>query len=201
MSVRSMKKMTRHEQKEKTKVLLLQKAYQEFAERGIQATNTLHISQSANVGHGTIFAHFATRDDLLRAVVEEFGMKLGSYLAGAQAREGDLKEVLREHLRMIREYEPFYTRLIKERDTLPSAVKTQLTLIQSGIAHHLSVAIERNFKTSSIRSFPLAMLLNTWLGLLHYYLMQNDLFAPGKSVIDAKGEELLEYYITLITNP
>jgi AcrR family transcriptional regulator len=48
--------------------LLLAAAADEFAERGLDASVT-DIARRAGVGKGTVFRHFATKDDLLAAIV------------------------------------------------------------------------------------------------------------------------------------
>ncbi|MCE2982698.1 MAG: hypothetical protein LW832_03930 [Parachlamydia sp.] len=45
------------------------------------------------------------------------------------------------------------------------------------------------------RSYPLHFLLNSWLGLIHYYLMHRDLFAPGASVVARCGKDLLNQFL------
>jgi AcrR family transcriptional regulator len=191
---------TRKEQKEKTKALLLQKAYQEFSLRGIQFTKTLDIAKAAGVAHGTVFVHFPTRDDLLMEVIAEFGMRIGKSFQEilADKEEGNVEQVLSIHLKVLEEFEPFYAQLLMESATLPKEVKNQLTFIQSGIAHYLNRELQKAIASKTIRPLPLSFLLNTWLGLIHYYLMQRELFAPGQSVIAAKGQELLNDFINLI---
>jgi AcrR family transcriptional regulator len=48
--------------------LLLEAAAEEFAERGLDAS-VADIARRAGVGKGTVFRHFATKDDLLAAIV------------------------------------------------------------------------------------------------------------------------------------
>lgn len=191
---------TRKEQKEKTKALLLQKAYQEFSLKGIQSTKTLDIAKAAGVAHGTIFMHFPTRDDLLMQVVADFGMKIGkSFQEGLGNDEnGNVEQVLAIHLKVLEEFEFFYTELLLAGAALPKEIKNHLTLIQSGIAHYLNRELQKAIAAKTIRHLPLPFLLNTWLGLVHYYLMQRELFAPGRSVIAAKGQELLNEFLNLV---
>ncbi|MBT3221823.1 MAG: hypothetical protein HN348_22320 [Proteobacteria bacterium] len=44
----------------------------------------------------------------------------------------------------------------------------------------------------------LTLLFNTWLGLVHHYLVNRDLFFPEGSVLEARGEELLSHFMMLI---
>ena len=42
------------------------------------------------------------------------------------------------------------------------------------------------------------LLFNTWLGLLHHYVANRDLFAPGGSVLERRGNELLDHTMHLL---
>jgi len=77
--------------------------------------------------------------------------------------------------------------------------KNDLVLMQSAIAFHLVPAIEADRKTRRIKTMSLSLLFNTWLGLIHYYLANRELFSPGESVIDARGQELLDHFMSLIS--
>jgi len=44
----------------------------------------------------------------------------------------------------------------------------------------------------------LPLLFNTWLGLIHHYLGNRDLFAPGHSVVERHGSMLLDHFVGLL---
>ncbi len=50
-----------------------------------------------------------------------------------------------------------------------------------------------------IRSIPMHLLFNTWIGLIHYYLFNRDLFSPDGSVMEKIGEELINHFMRLLT--
>ncbi len=179
--------MKRIEQKEQTRLFLLEKAYGQFAEKGFLAAKTLDIAQAAGVSHGTLFLHFPTKEELLVKSIDAFGLKLGKRLEELSARKKNAKEVLRAHLEAIGECESFYANLVIEGPLLPPTVRERVFMIQSGIAHYL----EKNLD----RSIPLYFVLNSWLGLIHYYLANRDLFAPKQSVIATCGKDLLENFV------
>jgi len=52
-----------------------------------------------------------------------------------------------------------------------------------------------------IRRLPVHLLFNTWVGLVHHYLINRDLFAPKGSVLRKHGPVLLTYFLDLITIP
>lgn len=182
--------MKRTEQKELTRSHLLNMAYGEFAKKGFLAAKTLDIATAAGVSHGTLFLHFPTKDELLLKSIEEFGLKLGTKLQQLTSKKVTVRNILAAHLEAIKEYESFYTHLVIEGPLLPPAIRNRVFMIQSGIAHHL----EQNMPKSR-NSPPIHFVLNCWIGLIHYYLTNRDLFAPKKSVITVCSKDLLNHFI------
>lgn len=179
--------MNRTAQKEQTRSHLLEVAYEEFAVRGFLASKTLDIAKAAGVSHGTLFLHFPTKEELLSKTIDEFGLKLGAKL---QQLKGTPREVLAAHLDAIQEVEPFYANLVIEGPLLPKSIRSRVFMIQSGVAHYLEKSL-----ISHKSSPPLYFIINSWLGLIHYYLTHRDLFAPEGSVMSLCGKDLLENFI------
>lgn len=178
--------MKRIAQKQKTRDHLLNMAYGQFSQKGFLATKTLDIATAAGVSHGALFVHFPTKEELLENVIDEFGLKLGAKLKQLISK-GTAKDVLSAHLEAIEEYEPFYANLVIEGPLLSPSVRSRVFLIQSGVAYYLE-------KTLCDAPVPIHFLLNSWLGLIHYYLANRDKFAPGKSVIATCGKDLLNHF-------
>jgi AcrR family transcriptional regulator len=189
----------RQEQKNQTRKQLIEVAFHQFAKDGITVTRTLDIANAAGVSHGTVFAHFPTRDDLLLAVIEEFGSRVAIRIHELATGGGSVQAVLQAHIDGLIEVEPFYSRLVKEGPLLPPSAQNSLVVIQSAIAIHLNQAAECEMAAGKIRNIPLHLLFNTWIGLLHYYLANDNLFAPGESVLKRYGTELLEHYLNLVS--
>lgn len=72
-------------------------------------------------------------------------------------------------------------------------------MIQSTISFHISIAAEKEIEQGSIRKIPMHLIYNTWIGLIHYYITNGDLFSPNGSVLKQYSHELLQHYINLIT--
>jgi AcrR family transcriptional regulator len=179
--------MRRTEQKQQTYELLLKTALEEFARGGFVTTKTLDIARSADVSHGTLFVHFPTREELLVKVVDEFGVRIGRRLQQLAAGRATAEEILSAHLEVLREHEGFYAHLVVEGPLLAAPVRHRIFMIQSGIAHYLEKVIPKGMS--------LPFVLNSWLGLIHYYLANRDLFAPQGSVIAKCGQDLLSQFI------
>ena len=197
--VNRMVETKRQKQKSLTRKHLIEVATKQFGENGIIATRTVDIAKTANVSHGTVFAHFPTQEELVIAVIEEFGVRITKRLHELVDIDSSLPEVLQAHLNGLIEFEPFYTRLIIERRLLPESVCNTYIMIQSTISFHISIAAEKEIEQGIIRKLPMHLIYNTWIGIIHYYLTNGDLFSPNESVLKQYSNELLHHYLSLIT--
>jgi len=126
---------------------------------------------------------------------------MGASLHVLAKKSDSVENLLKEHLNVLKEYEAFYTRLISEKDRLPDEAKSIFAIIQSTVAFHFTGVIEREIEKGTVKKLPIHMLFNTWLGLVHYYLLNKDFFSnSNESVIKRYGTELLATYLNLIKN-
>jgi len=193
-----MNKTKRQLQKEQTRRVLLETAFIEFGRNGIMSTRMSDIANAAKVSHGTVFAHFETQEALISAVIEEFGEKITLRTHELATNCAGVREVLSAHLTGIMEVEEFYTRLVIESRMLPKVSRETFVMIQSAISLHLSQAAQREMEAGTIAPMPVALLFNTWVGLIHYYLINGDLFAPEGQVLKRYGQSLLDHYMSLL---
>jgi len=205
MSINSMSRESimriskRQIQKLNTRRKIIETSYRVFAEKGFSVPSSL-IAKEAGVAHGSVFVHFPTMNDLLVSVLSDFGQKMGASLHELSKSES-VEAFLREHLRVLEKYETFYSRLISEKNILPKEAKSTYAAIQSAAAYHFSNVVEQEINKGTVKKAPVHMLFNTWLGLVHYYLMNRDFFSgPDESVIERYGPELLTTYLKLIKN-
>ncbi|MCX8131991.1 MAG: TetR/AcrR family transcriptional regulator [Clostridia bacterium] len=194
-----MSKTQRQQQKENTRQLIIDVALKQFAKDGLTAARTSDIANAAKVSHGTVFAHFPTREILLDTVIEEFGMRITNRLHELVSENCGIKEALEAHVKGLSEYEGFYTRLVSEARLINESSRNSLIMIQSAISFHISQVAEREVKAGKIRPISVALLFNTWVGLVHHYLINSDLFAPESPVLERYGKQLIEHFINLIT--
>lgn len=188
----------RQEQKRQTRSRILEAAIEQFAGQGLTTTPTAVIAKAAHVAHGTVFAHFSTQEELLVAAIEKFGERINQRLHELAGAGCGVLEVLAAHLKGLTEYEAFYARMVSESRLLPEEARNTLVMIQSTVSFHLSQAVEQEIASGSIQPLPVHLVFNGWVGLVHYYLVNGDLFAPGESVLKRYGHDLLQYYMILI---
>ncbi len=92
-----MRKTVRELQKEQTKELLLQTAYEVFSKKGIMNTRVSDIARAAGVSHGTIFVHFRSLEAMIEEVVALYGQKI-AMRTHALAQSSGSSDLLRAHL-------------------------------------------------------------------------------------------------------
>ncbi len=190
-----MNQLTRAARKEQTRALLLRTAYEVFSDHGIAGTRVSDVATAAGVAQGTVFVHFASQEALVEAVIGEFGARIALRTHELATSSGTLEATLRAHLDGIAEFEPFYTRLVIENRLLPQAARDALIEIQSAISFHFGQVIAREPAAAGI---PPHLLFNTWIGLVHHYLANGDLFAPEGRVIERHGASLIDTYLRLV---
>ena len=102
------------------------------------------------------------------------------------------------HINVLIRHENFYKRLTIDAGYLPDEAKNTFIAIQSTVSIHFLQALEHEMNAGRVKSIPFHMMFNTWLGLLHYYLLNGELFAPGESVLTRYKDTLKECFMALI---
>jgi AcrR family transcriptional regulator len=190
----------RAERKQRTRKAILDAALRLFADQGILATTTLDVARQAGVSHGALFLHFTDRDGLVAAAIELFGERVAGRLRDLVHRKAGVAEILAAHMDGIQEEEAFYARLVVEGPLLPAEARNTLTGIQSVVSIHLGEALRIESEQGKAKRLDPALVFNTWIGLLHHYLANRDLFAPGASVLSRRGGEVLNHFTALVAS-
>ena len=193
-----MQKISRQEQKEKTRLGLVTKAEALFSARGISFTTTADIAKSLHVSHGTVFIHFPTREDLIQAVVEKFGERLSTELGRRLTSNLSLKQMLKAHVSVLADFEDFYLRLISESQSLPPSIRSLLYAMNASLSYRFYRAAQSQIRDGSIKKLEQPVFFNTWMGLLHYNIMNRDLFSEKTPILNQLGDELIRQFLTLV---
>jgi AcrR family transcriptional regulator len=93
---------TREEQKRDRRAAILEAARAAFAERGYGAATIAEIAEATGLAEGTIYKHFASKQDLLHQVMGAFYERIIADLEASVARErtlaGRLRAIVRRQL-------------------------------------------------------------------------------------------------------
>jgi AcrR family transcriptional regulator len=193
-----MEKITRKEQKENTRAGLVSQAENLFAAQGIWNTTTADIAKSLKVSHGTLFVHFPTRDDLIKSVVDEFGERLSLALGQKLSSDLKLQALLKAHLSVLADFEDFYMRLISESQSLPAHIRSIFYSMNASLSYRFYHAAKVEMEAGRIKKMTQIHFFNTWMGLVHYNIMNRDLFSEKTPILNEVGDELLQHFLNLI---
>src|SRR5215470_18543070 len=85
--------------KAERRALLLQRAMQVFARRGLGAARHAEIARATRVSVPTVFYYFPTRKALVNAVLEEVARFFTEMTETVHGKRGSAPEIILEHLR------------------------------------------------------------------------------------------------------
>ncbi|MBV9489768.1 MAG: TetR/AcrR family transcriptional regulator [Verrucomicrobia bacterium] len=105
----------RHPGADRTRQRLLQAATEAFTELGFQCATTREIARRAGVNEVTLFRHFRTRSDLLRAVIMESLQAEAAFMAQHQFNEENLRAAVSDYIAA-------YVDVVQRRETLARIV-------------------------------------------------------------------------------
>ncbi|EPG75641.1 transcriptional regulator, TetR family [Leptospira fainei serovar Hurstbridge str. BUT 6] len=190
--------LSRHEQKEKTRHNLIETSRKLFAKEGISATTTANIAKTLRISHGTVFLHFPVREDLIFAVIDDFGRALSGELKANLEKEFGIKGILTAHIKVLTEFEDFYYRLLTEMHSLPEMVKGTIFMLNAAVSNKLYIAAEPLMRCGEIKKMERPLLFNTWMSLLHYYIVNREHLGRKPPILKEKGSYLLKHFLELI---
>lgn len=169
-----------------------------FTQNGIAGTATAEIAKALKLSHGTVFIHFPTRDDLVLAVIDEFGRKLSEELRSAIEGDLPLERVLKGHLQALAEFEDFYFRLITEMHSLPEKVQGTVFMLNAAISWKLYEAAKPLMKQGRVKKIDRPLFFNTWMSLVTYHVIYREQLSEKRPVLRAKQEELIRHFLNLV---
>ena len=193
-----MEKITRKVQRERTRAGLIDQAESLFALNGIANTTTADIAKALRVSHGTVFVHFQSREELVQAVVNEFGERLAEALSQSFTMDLKLKGLLKAHLSVLADFEDFYMRLISESQNLPPHIRSIVYAMNASLSYRLYRAAKIEMGRGQSKKMNQVHFFNTWMGLVHYYIMNRDLLSEKVPILNEIAEDLIRHFIFLI---
>lgn len=193
-----MQPLTRIEQKEKTRSGLVKQAEHLFARKGISITTTADIAKSLKVSHGTLFLHFPTREDLIKAVVDDFGERLSNALGARCADHLKLKDLLKAHVSVLAEFEDFYLRLISESQALPPHIRSIVYAMNASLSYRFYRAAKIEMDEGKIKKMNQIQFFSSWMSLIHYHIMNRDLFSEKHPILNEMGDDLIKHFYFLM---
>jgi AcrR family transcriptional regulator len=188
----------RAERRAATRQRVLRAATRLVERRGFAGTRTIDVARATQLSEGAVFMHFPSREALNLAVAAELGRAITDRLHALVSDGCDLRAALLAHVQCLEENEDVYRCLLREGPLLPKGFQRTWTGLQSAVAHHLQRAAAVDLADKKLRRVAPHLLFNTWIGLLHHYLINRELFVTSGSVMKKHGRMLVDHYLALL---
>lgn len=171
-----------------------------FAKKGYNGSTTAEIARTAGVAEGTIFRHFATKKDLLIAVLEPEVLK-GLILLDKNHSEDTPTEFFRHFLRNRLE-------LIKENDSLIRLMfaeaqyhtEVREALFKGILGQGISIIrpwFEKGVERGEFRALPFIPTMRSFMGMVMFCGLFRNAF-PGLSpeeTVEEAADHLLDLFL------
>ncbi|MEZ4812741.1 MAG: TetR/AcrR family transcriptional regulator [Caldisericia bacterium] len=185
--------LSRLEKKEQTRRRIIDTATEIISAEGINESFIKQVGKAAGVAHGSIFAHFGSREMLISAVLESYILKASNFLSSDNSST-PLETAIESHLRLIGRNEGLYINLIVRKSLLPEKAKLQALQFEMKISSMITHRLKADYPNSD----PI-IISNMWIGLIYRYLENKELYSPNQEVTTRFGDVLKQFFICQIT--
>jgi len=168
--------------KQQTRNLLLQTARECFVRDGFLQTPVSKISAQAQVAHGTLFAHFQSKDNLILQVIDLEMSEISAAIEELLIEAEEVGEILQQYLNLLAQKEAFFTVLAKETPFYSLDLRRKLIFRDSVIRSYFFQKISE--QNNSLSAAEISSALNWLFGTLNYYLANQEIFVQSGSVIE-----------------
>jgi AcrR family transcriptional regulator len=177
-----------------------------FSQRGFRGTTTKEIAQAAGVSEAIIFRHFATKEELYRAIIDhvscEGGIDNPDEIVGDAIRRKDDQAVfegLAFHALQHHEDDKEFHRLLLYA-ALEGHELAQMfwerTVIQ--FYEFLGAYIAERQRDGAMRDIEPRVVVRTFIGTIIHHSLNNNLWDPQRRLLDISNEEAARSFTELL---
>ena len=195
---------------DKRREQILQTAVELFSQRGFKGTTTKEIARSAGVSEAMVFRHFATKDELYGAILDN-----KSCADGVHRFPWEANEKLRQAIEQKDDFAVFYNIAIDALNKHQADVGFMRLLFYSALEEH--VLAERFFhdfiekvyefiggyisqrqKDGAFRDMNPRIAVRSFLGMLIHHSLNNILFDKQRVILNISNEEAAKNFAEIL---
>lgn len=192
---------------EERRLQILAVAVRLFSERGFRGTTTKEIAHVAGVSEAMVFRHFATKEELYRAILDHkaCGGKFDAVELAADAiRRKDDRAVfeglalgaLRHH-----QDDPDFQRLLLhsalEKHELAQMFFDQFVL---QVYEFLGGYIRERQREGAMVEMDPAIIVRSFIGMVMHHSLNNNLWDPKRRLLDISNESAAKQFTDILLN-
>lgn len=167
--------------KMQTRANIIKVARNFFVKEGFLNTTTATIAKQAGIAHGTLFLHFATKEDLILEIIDSELEQLGNQMYELIHMHFDFDSLLKKYLEFIEDKEDFFATMAKELPFYADDLKNKILYRESIIRSHFTQAIHIGIHQGKYKKCEVRNVVITLFGLLNYFLSMKKTFVDDSS--------------------
>jgi len=185
--------------KNKTLDRIIQAAKELIISHGIINLKTLDVAKQAQIAHGTLFAHFATKELLTAEICQIELKRIARKLKNIAENNTEITSLLFNYLTMIAKNESFYVVLAKEFPFLDIRVQQSILANETIIKNILFKKIEQGNETGEFRVSDITMSVSFFFASVNYYLSRKEYFVNGKEkLMNQKKKQIIGTFLSML---
>src|SRR5690606_36536165 len=191
---------------------IIHTAVEVFSKHGFSGTTTKRIAEAAGVSEAVVFRHFASKDELYEAILQdklcEGGDKQFPWLGdpeleGAMERGDDHEVFFQLAFRALNKHQAdsgfmrliFYAAL-EDHDMSEQFVKNFMQQIYGFIGGY----IERRQKDGAMRNVNPRIVVRAFMGMLIHHSLNNILWDKKRTLLDITNEDAARNFADILLN-
>jgi AcrR family transcriptional regulator len=192
-------KNKRQTSKEQTLNKIVEVTRQLIIQQGIITLNTVEIAKTANIAHGTIFAHFASKELLISHICQQELKKIALKLRElSENQSNEINNLLDKYLNLLAENEDFFVVISKDFPFLNPDLQKTIISNESIVRNILYQHIENGIKNGIYKNVDITMSLSFLIGCINLYLGRKEYFVTKTSIILEKKEKLIQTFLEIL---
>lgn len=185
--------------KQKTFDRIIQSAKKLIEEKGILHLTTIEIANSAQVAHGTLFAHFETKETLVAKVSQIELIRIAKKLKSIAERKTKIDVLIDNYLSLVAENEKFYAVIAKEFPFLDEKIQQSVLANETIIKNILYKKIEEGNSAGQFGVIDITMTVAFFFASINYYLSRKEYYISGKgALMNQKKNQISETFLKLL---
>jgi AcrR family transcriptional regulator len=195
---------------DKRREQILQTAVNLFSQRGFKGTTTKEIARAAGVSEAMVFRHFATKDELYGAILDNKACADGVHRFPWEANE-----TLQAAIEKKDDFQVFYNIAFDALNKHQSDVGFMRLLFYSALEEHelaerffhdfieriyefIGGYVARRQKDGAFRKMNPRIVVRSFLGMLIHHSLNNILWDKGKRILNISNEEAAKNFAEIL---
>jgi AcrR family transcriptional regulator len=183
-----------------TRERLLDAAAQTFSRDGIQGATTREIARGAGVNEVTLFRHFKSKEQLLRAVLQR-GLAaevaiMDQHSSWKEDLRGNMEKYARHYYSHLEKKEGFARAFLAEANVLPESIQTMIADVIRPVRERLIAILADAQQAGVVRSdLNVECALDAFKNALYAALLRQGAYLPRNYSTDAYIKSVVDIFV------